>query len=165
MNHYKWVVLTIQDLSTSELVHSAVSCEEDTYAGPETFDLSEKPIQYFVNSDNIEELLRAKEVMLAACNSIYEVTVEDSKTYTDQYGDEIYMTKVVPAYLDNFVAYNRNIRTIKHTATIEKLKKQKKAALNPMIIRELKKIHKNRFQIVENFVGGMPEEIEIFRED
>ncbi|MCI4436113.1 MAG: hypothetical protein JHC33_04800 [Ignisphaera sp.] len=160
MNHYKWIVLKIQDLSSSDFIHSVTYPEdEDAYA------ISAKPMSLFVNADDMEALLRAKEIMEAACNSIYEVLVETADEDEDEDSDRYFATKVMPAYIDNFLVENMKVKELLLANTIQKAKRQKKAAPNYYEqSRNFKKIHKNRFQVFQYFEGGDPIEIELFNE-
>lgn len=160
MNHYKWVVFKIQDLSTSECIHS-VRGYSDSY-NEDCVSVSVKPIQWFVNSDNAEEILKAKEIMEAYCNSIYEVSVETEDTEIIN-GEEDYVVKKIPAFLNNTTYYNLTVKDILSAARVEKAKKQKKA--KPFTwesAKNFKKLHKNRFQVIQEFAGGLPSEIEEF---
>ena len=76
MNHYKWIVLKIQDLSTSEFVRSIICYNGHGYDESELFELSDKPVQYFVDSNDLNGLLSAKDIMESALNNIYEVMAE-----------------------------------------------------------------------------------------
>ena len=158
MNHYNWIVLKIQDLSTSDFVHSVIC--NDGYG--DTYTVSEKPLQYFVSSDDMDGLLKAKEIMEAACNSIYEVST-DTDDYETIDGYEEYITKKVPAYFDNFTYYNMTVAETCLKANIAKAKRQKKAAPNYYESSpDFKKIFKERFQVYQEFAGGLPTEIELY---
>jgi hypothetical protein len=158
VNHYNWIVFKIQDLSTSDFVHSITG--SDGYDN--TYHISAKPLHYFVNADDMEELLKAKDIMEAACNSIYEVSVD-----TDEMDDEYDpILKKVPAYMDNFVHYNMRVKENNLKAKIDKAKKNKKAAPNYYEFSpDFKKLHKGRFQVYQEFAGGLPIQIELFEED
>ena len=164
MNHYKWIVLKIQDLSTSEFVHSATYCNGETN-DIETYAVSNEPIQYFVNSDDMEELLQAKEIMESACNSIYEAHVEVEETELDEDGFSYFKTKATPVYLDNFFVYNTKTRVLNRKEEIAQKKKQKKAPPYPFTNLQVKKIHKNRFQVIQTFEGNKPKLIEMYNDD
>jgi len=149
MNHYKYIVLKIQDMSDGSFVHSAIGT--DAYEDQSYF-LSDNPIQYYVKSDDIEGLLAAKEIMIAALNSIYEVSTQSEEEELDEDGFEVAVLKKVPVYLDNFMYYNMKVREAANT------KKGDKGYL------KIKKIHKNRFQLLENFTSHSMEEIELYDE-
>ena len=161
MNHYNWIVLKIQDLATSNFVHSVTS--SDGYDA--TYTVSEKPLRYFVDADNMEDLLKAKDIMEAICNSIYEVSVDtDEFEMVDGY-EECKLEKR-PAYLDNFVYYNMKVKEQNLKAAIEKAKRQKKAAPNYYEFSpDFKKLPKGRFQVFQEFAGGLPVQIELFDTD
>jgi hypothetical protein len=133
MNHYKYIALGIQDLSTGELVHSAVG-EEDLES---VMVLSKAPVEIFVRSDNFEELFRWKKVIENMCNSIYEVNVLED--------DDITM-KLSPAYLDNLIYYNTKIAC--------GVLGGKKAYTC------VKPLPANRFQVIERFTSDQPRRIQ-----
>ena len=148
MNHYKYIVLQIQDLSTSEFVHSIVG-EEDFEE--QSFILSDNPIQYYVKSDDIEGLLAAKEIMTIATDSIYEVKVMSNEYETDSAGNDVAVMTSVPGYLDNLRFYNWKVIEARESKGIKKHE-----------YLEVKKINKNRFQIIENFTSHSIEEIALY---
>ena len=144
MNFYKYIVLEIQDMSCGELVKSLAGYE--IYAN--NFEASKRPLQYYVNANDLMSLLVAKEIMEAALNSIYEVLlVSDELDSKDEY-----MMKPTPVYVDNFVYYN--------TKVLAEL-------LNPNEVPGMlfKKLTKGRFQIVERFTSEPPVPIEVFEGD
>ena len=134
-------------MSTGELVHSATGM--DDYEDQSYF-LSTNPIQYYVKSDDMEGLLAAKEIMTAVMNSIFEVPTQSDKYEIDSDGDEIAIQEQAPAYLDNFLYYNKKVIEASNT------KKGDKGYL------KIKKLHKNRFQLLENFTSHSMEEIELY---
>lgn len=140
MNHYKYITLSILDLSSSELVHSVTSFE-NTEEGE--IIISARPIKYFVNSDNMEELLNAKTIMEELLNNIYEVEI-----MSDRYDNkDMCIMKKVPAYYNNLHYYNIKLISIKCKSEIYKA---------------FKKLNKNRFEVVEEFTNKKPEEIETY---
>lgn len=147
MNHYKYIVIQIQDMSDGAFVRSVRYMEDYE---DQTYQLSTNPIQYYVKSDDIEGLLAAKEIMTNAMNSIYEVIVQSDENEIDDEGYEVAKLKQTPAYFDNFLYYNWKIKEASAT------KKGEKGYL------KIKKIHKNRFQLLENFTSHMMEEIELY---
>lgn len=147
MNHYRFIILQIQDLSTSNFIHSVTS-----YNDMEKFELSTEPIKYYVDANNLSELLEAKEIMSAVLNSIYEVEALSRTTTELVDGYEEFVMEKTPAYLDNITYYNAKlIFNVSNEAT-------KKAY--PEV--PIKKINKNRFQIIESFANGKPKVIELF---
>jgi len=154
MNHYKWIVIQIQDMSTGDFVHSVRYMEDYE---DQSYQLSLNPLQYYVKSDDMEGLLAAKEIMTAAMNSIYEVITMTDEYITDSVGDEIAVLKPTPAYLDNFIYYNMRVKEAK-------VVKDNKGKAGQEYLK-LKKLHKNRFQLIENFTSHVREEIELYEEE
>ena len=63
-------------MSTSEFVRSIICYNGHGYDESELFELSDKPVQYFVDSNDLKGLLSAKDIMESALNNIYEVMAE-----------------------------------------------------------------------------------------
>ena len=141
MNYYKYIVLEIQDMSSGELVKPLI--EFDMYS--DNFRADEKPLQYYVDANDLASLLTAKEIMEAALNSIYEVLLCSDEVDKDGF----YIMKPAPVYVDNFIYYNTKI--------VSKL-------INPSTATTVhfNKLTKGRFQIVEHFDNTPPTIVPLF---
>ena len=132
MNHYKYIAIQIQDLSTSDLIHSASSCNFDIQTDKLYFFSSEEPLTLCVLSDDIENLLEAKQIMEEAINNIYNLPTRLKDT---KYIKQVVTT--VPLYLNNLIVYESTI-----------------ASHNEW--HQGKKLNKNRFQLIQTFVSKVP---------
>ena len=149
MNHYKYISLAIQDLSTCELIHTVTSIDYD-----EVFQLSSLPLKFFVSSDNIESLLRTREIAESMCNSLYELSVaHKTEKELDEYNEQTPKVIKTTAYLDNILVYNISLEAENNA------KRNKKKTV---IELGFKKINRNRFQVVEEFTSIKPYAIETY---
>ena len=115
-------------------------------------------MQYFVDANNLEELLEAKEIMESSLSSIYNVLINGNEDYLDSFSP-----KEVPAYINAFEIYNLKLRAITSKLNYEKAKKQKKA--RPQVLDDpiAKRLPKGRFQIFEMFSNEkFPKEIPLY---
>ena len=148
MNHYKYIALQIQDLSTTDLVHSAVSfCPGNENNGEDYWIVSREPLTICISSNNLQELLEAKQIMEETMNNIYEAAVLTNYTDIIKAYKEFKITPA-PIYLNNFVYY----------------KSKRSAILNKHEPLPAKKLNKNRFQIVQTFVNKIPD-IELYSDE
>ena len=85
-----------------------------------------------------------------ACNSIYEVQALIEEGVEPEDVVEV----SVPAYVDNFVVYNHNVNEQKIYEQDRKTKLYWSW--------KVKKLHKNRFQVIETFSSTKPETIELY---
>jgi hypothetical protein len=165
MKPYQWIVLKIQDLSTAEFIHSIVDDDYSSYED-NVFELSAKPLQYFVPANDFDALFNAKEIMEASLTNIYEVRAVSGEyeTIKDPDGDyEEQKVEVKPVYLDSFTYYNAGVREHLQTIALDKAKKQKKAKPSDPFKFPAKKLPKNRFQIIETFTNDMPQFIRRYK--
>jgi hypothetical protein len=128
-------------MSSGELVKPLI--QFDMYS--DNFRADEKPLQYYVDANDLANLLTAKEIMEAALNSIYEVLLCSDEIDKDG----LYIMKPASVYVDNFIYYNTKI--------LSKL-------INPStaLTVHFKKLTKGRFQIVEHFDNTPPTAIPLF---
>ena len=151
MNHNKYITIQIQDLSTSELIHSIASFDEYE-SGDGLFGMSDNPICYCVKSDDMAGLLASKEIMSNIMENIYEVLVEDRKSTTIAAdGYEEYGLRKVPGYMDSLKYYNLMLNPDSDTLKILKA--------------AIRKLHSNRFQLIEGFSNKKPAPIQLFDDE
>jgi hypothetical protein len=121
MNHYKYIVLTLQDMASSDLIGSAYDYEPHG-----DYCRVSKPIEYCIPSDDLEELLRAKQIMEDALNCIYMCKVStNGTTFTE-----------TPAFVHPFAIYNINLD---------------KLGMDKDITNCFRKLPKGRFQVSQSF--------------
>jgi hypothetical protein len=141
MNFYRYIVLEIQDMSSGELVHPISKFNHYD----NSFIRAKRPLQYYVDANNLMSLLSAKEIVTALLNSVYEVLIISEDL--DSQGE--YVMKPTAVYIDNLIYYNTIVIPI---------------LTNPATMPEahFKKLTKGRFQIVERFTSEQPDHIKIF---
>lgn len=141
MNFYRYIVLEIQDMSSGDLVYPISKFNHYDNG----FVLQKRPLQYYVDANNLMSLLSAKEIVTALLNSIYEVLIISE----DLDNKDEYIMKPVSVYIDNLIYYNTIVIPI---------------LTNPdtMPIVHFKKLTKGRFQIVQRFTSEPPDHIKVF---
>jgi hypothetical protein len=123
MNHYKYIVLSIQDMSSGDNVGSV-----HDYQLLGDYCKVSKPMEYCVPSDNMEALLNAKEVLEQAMNSIYMCKHSTNGTVFVE----------TPGYITGIDIYN-----------INKSREESTGSINPT--KAFRKLPRGRFQITQIF--------------
>ncbi len=137
MNYNKYIILSIQDLATSNFIHEVAFSEDDYYI------LSPTPLMYAVSSHSVSSLIEAKEILDSACNSIYSVPcLQTEELFPSSGSSDEYDVEQTPAYINNFVVYNLINYSDNYTSSD--------------IVKQIKKLPKRRFQVVETFANILP---------